>query len=159
MNCTVLASISSPSHSMNARSRALNDLPKRTQSLGPSASSWIRSLAKRCAMGHFFNAEIISHCIQLAQESFNEGEFQVCRSFLDSSMSALSVFPNMVTKEMNDMLVEFFGECRESHHREDRKQIDELDIVTRLSTILACISSNNTSPSNGSKVSPFRSSL
>jgi len=133
---------------MNARSRALNDLPKRTQSLGPSASSWVRSLAKRCAMGYFFNAEIILHCIQLAQESFNEGEFEVCRSFLDSSMSALSVFPNMVTKEMNDMLVEFFGECRESHHREDRKQIDELDIVTRLSSILACISSNNASPSN-----------
>ncbi len=104
-------------------------------------------------MGNFFNAEITTHCVQLAQECFNEGDFDVCRAFLESSFCALRIFPSLATKEMSDMLVEFFGECRESHHRDDQKQINQLGIVTMLSSILALISSNRASPTKGKKVS------
>jgi len=35
-------------------------------------------------MGYFLNSEIVDHCILLSQEAFNERDFEVCRSFLES---------------------------------------------------------------------------
>jgi len=145
----LLKSISFPSHSSAARSRALDDLPKRTKSLGPSAASWIKSLARRCSMGYFLNAEIIAHCIILAQEAFNERNFPVCMAFLESVKVASNIYPSLgSTKESFETLVELFGHCRGSLTIEEKKKMKQTGILTTLSAILALVAPSRTSPSS-----------
>ena len=141
----MLASISSPTHSLAARSRALDDLPKRAKSLGPSAASWIKSLARRCAMGHFMNVDTVTHCILLAQEAFNERDFQVCMAFLECVKVAVNVYPSLGgTEEGFETLVELFGECRGQLKGEEEKDVKELGILTTLSGILAAVTPSRT---------------
>jgi hypothetical protein len=97
-------------------------------------------------MGYFMNAEIIEHCILLAQETFHEGDFAVCRSFLESAKTALNIFPSMSEKGF-DYLVELFSECQASQPTEDRKQINQYAITTTLSGMLARTASTRGSPS------------
>jgi hypothetical protein len=99
-------------------------------------------------MGYFINAEIIEHCILLAQESFNEGDFAVCRSFLESAKTTLNIFPSMSGKGF-DYLVELFSECQSTKSAEDRKEIKQYAITTTLSGMLARTASARGSPSKG----------
>jgi hypothetical protein len=144
---TVLASISSPTHSLAARSRALDELPKRTKSLGSSASSWIKSLGRRCAMGHFVNVDTITHCILLAQEAFHEKDFQVCMALLECVKVAVNVYPSLGgTEEGFETLVEMFSDCRDSLKGDEEKDMKEMGILTTLSSVLATVTPSRISP-------------
>ena len=147
----VLASISSPNHSLTARSRALEDLPKRTKSLGSSASSWIKHLARRCAMGHFVNVETITHCILLAQEALHAKDLQVCMALLECVKVAVNIYPSLgSTEEGYETLIELFAECR-GQKGEDLKGVKDCGILTILSGILAVVTPTRTSPSKNLK--------
>jgi hypothetical protein len=137
----VLATITSPSHSASARSRAFDELPKRTKSLGDQAASWIKTLARRCAMGQFMNGEIVHHSILLAQESFCEGNFQGCIHFLNCVKSASRFYPSLCS-EKNDFgtLLEIFSACRSITNSKIKNDLGRSGMVTILSSILAEVS-------------------
>lgn len=139
----LLASIANPGHSSNARSRALDELPKRTKSLGSSASTWIKTLARRCAMGYFINSEIITHCALIAQEAFNEHEYLVCRALLESVNTGVALFPSITGKEASESLTELFAECRGSLSSNKKRQIKDYGILTTLSEMLAYVSKSS----------------
>lgn len=134
----ILATIAIPDHSASARSRALDELPKRTKSLGDSTVAWVKTLARRCAMGHFINVDVIHDCIILAQECFHGGHIPECSEFLRCVKTAVEIYPALGgTKEGFKTLMELFGECRAGVSSNTRKQVEEYDIVTMLSSILA----------------------
>lgn len=133
----ILATIASPTHSLAARARAFDELPKRTKSLGEMTAAWIKTLARRCAMGHFLNSEIINHCILLAQECFHEEDFGRCVSFLACVKIAAEIYPSLCgSKEAFGNLVELFSECQQLHGKK-KKEVDKYGIVTLLSSVLA----------------------
>jgi hypothetical protein len=139
----VLASITSPAHSLAARSRAIEELPKRTKSLGSSTSSWIKSLARRCSMGNFVNAETITHCILLAQEALRERDFQATMAFLETVKIAINIYPSLGgTKEGFETLVELFSECRNSLKSSEADDAKEVGILSTLIGILAAVTSS-----------------
>ena len=134
----VLATITSPTHSASARSRAFDELPKRTKSLGEQAASWIKTLARRCAMGQFMNGEIVHHSILLAQESFCEGNFQACMQFLHCVKSASMFYPSLCSEKKDfGTLLELFSECRTITTSKIKNDLGKSGIVTILSSILA----------------------
>jgi hypothetical protein len=134
----ILATISNPDHSASARVRAFDELPKRTKSLGDSTSAWVKMLARRCAMGNFLNVEIINDCILLAQECFRGGHIPECAEFLTCVRTAVEIYPALGgTKEGFGTLMELFGECRAGSSSKTKKIIEEYDVVTTLSSILA----------------------
>lgn len=142
----MLASISSPTHSLSARARALEDLPKRTKSLGSSASSWVKCLARRCAMGHFLCVETVLHCTLLAQEALHEKDLKVCMAFLECVKVAVNVYPSLGgTEEGYETLIELLGECR-GQKSEDLENVKNCGILTILSGILAAVTPTRTSP-------------
>jgi len=141
----LLASVSSPSHSSEARIRAFDDLPKRAQSIGTSASQWLFYLARRSAMGYFLNHEVVETCILLAQEAFNEGEFQSCRALLQSAYTAFKIFPTISEKSF-DYLVELFSECRGSSDTKEKKLIKQYGILTTLSNMMSLTAQSRNSP-------------
>jgi hypothetical protein len=133
----VLASITSPAHSLAARSRAIEELPKRTKSLGSSTSSWIKSLARRCSMGNFVSAETITHCILLAQEALRERDFQATMAFLETVTIAINIYPSLGgTEEGFETLVELFSECRNSLKASEAEDAKEVGILSTLIGIL-----------------------
>jgi len=138
----LLASISLPNHSPQARVRVFEELPKRTNRLGVSTASWTKCLARRTAMGNYVNVEIITHCILLAQEAFRDGDFPVAMVFLNCVKMAVAIFPILGgNKECFGTLVELFSECRGSRTAELKKEIEKSGIVTVLSGILATAAS------------------
>ena len=103
-------------------------------------------------MGYFLNSDTIYHCILLAIEAFNQGEFEVCRSFLESAQTALRPFPSISDKGF-DNLVELFSECsRGSHSAEDKKSIKQHGLLTTLSGMLALSATSRASPTKTGKV-------
>lgn len=122
---------------MSARTRAFEELPKRTISLGTKTSTWIKCLARRCAMGHFVNVENITHCILLAQESLNENQFSIATNFLLCVRTFVKIFPALAgTKEGFVTLIEMFTECSSKSYK-FKAEIKKRNIVTILSGILA----------------------
>lgn len=87
----ILTTIASPDHSASARKRAFDEIPKRTKSLGDTAAAWVKSLARRCAMGYFLNVKIVNRCILLTQECFHEDHIQECADFLSCVKTALDI--------------------------------------------------------------------
>jgi hypothetical protein len=146
-----LASISSPYHSSEARIRVLDDLPKRAQSVGSSASQWLFYLARRSAMGYFLNNEVVDTCILLSQEAFNEGHFQSCRAFLESAYTAFKIYPSISEKGF-DYLVELFSECRGSNDAKEKKLIKHYGILTSLSNMMSVTAQSRNSPTKVSRL-------
>jgi sister-chromatid-cohesion protein PDS5 len=143
----VLASISDPKHGPAARSRALDELPKRTSSLGDPVQFWVRMLVHRCAMGDFVSAENIQHCILLAQESYSQGEVSWCVALLACVKFSVSVFPSICNDTQSfSTLTELFSEVQSAAsgkgkaNKEEKKLIQDSGIVTGLSSILSMIS-------------------
>jgi hypothetical protein len=144
---------SRPDYSASARIRAFDELPKRTKSLGDSTAAWVKSLARRCAMGHFLNAEIVEHCILLAQECFREGEIPESAEFLACVKTAVDVYPSLGTgKEGFQTLQELFTECRTTSGKM-KKVLEEYNMVTTLSAILADVAPAKVANLKRSKVS------
>ncbi len=135
----ILSTIASPVHSPSARLRAFDELPKRTKGLGPLAQSWVKMLARRCAMGAFLNAECIEHCIMLSQECFEAENCEVSALFLDCIKMATSIFPSLgSTRNGFQNLVDFFDVCRTSSLSPSMKRdMEKYGVVTSLSEILA----------------------
>jgi hypothetical protein len=134
----ILATISSPTHSASARARAFDELPKRTKSLGEQTSTWVKMLARRCAMGNFLNVEVVNHCILLAQECFHAGDMDGCMSFLSCVKMTSEIFPAVcANKEGFGNLIELFSECQRSVSGKKRKSDERSEIITLLSSVLA----------------------
>jgi len=129
----ILGTITNPSHSAKSRARALDDLPKRVKATaGDAVSAWVKSLAKRCAMGDFVNLDGVHHCVLLAQECFHEGELEATRKFLVCVQMAVESFPSLCASgEVFENLSELFRDCN--------KETEEPAIITALSAILASV--------------------
>jgi hypothetical protein len=156
----LLASIGDCNHTVTARARALEELPKRVMSLGTNAAQWMKTLVRRCAMGASINFEIISHCSMFAQEAAREDEWPACSLFLDIVKIATTAFPDMGKGndgECFNTLTEFFGECRNLQGK-SKKDAESNGIMGRLSNILAQIAPaastlDNTNNATGAKQS------
>ena len=142
----ILSTIATPTHSPSARLRALDELPKRTKSLGNATSSWVRSLARRCAMGSFINSESIETSIQLSQECFEAGDCEAASHFLRCVKMATSIFPALGgTKVGFKNLAEFFDLSRTTvMTAEMKKDMEKFGVVTMISDILAKAASSRT---------------
>ncbi|KAL7520542.1 hypothetical protein ACHAWX_005260 [Stephanocyclus meneghinianus] len=149
----ILSTIATPIHSPSARARAFDELPKRTNSLGNETSSWVKSLARRCAMGSFFNTESIEHCIILSQECFEAGDCEASSMFLECVKIATSVFPALgATGECFKNLAEFFDSCQTtSVSVSTKKDMDKFGLVTSISDILAKAASSRPTVEGKSK--------
>ncbi len=133
----ILATIATPDHSASARIRAFDELPKRTKSLGDSTAAWVKSLARRCAMGNFLNAEVVQNCIILSQECFVSGDIAESAEFLSCVKTAVDVYPSLgAGKEGFETLQELFNECRAASGQ-TKKLVEDYNMVTTLSGILA----------------------
>jgi hypothetical protein len=134
----ILATIANPTHTMAARVRAFEELPKRTKSLGDATCAWVKSLARRCAMGDFLNKSIIQQCIALAQECFHGNDIPASIAFLSCVKLASTVFPALCgDREGFNLLIEMFMECRAARSGKKKKEIDQCGMVTALCSILA----------------------
>lgn len=152
----ILSTIASPVHSPAARLRAFDELPKRTKGLGTAAQSWVKILARRCAMGSFLNSECIEHCIMLSQECFEAENCEVSALFLDCIKMATSIFPSLgSTQNGFRNLVEFFDVCRTSSLSTSMKRdMEKYGVVTMLSEILArCGTGTGPHPSSADTIS------
>ena len=78
-----MATISDPNHSVAARIRALDELPKRVSSLGNAASTWMKSFVRRISNGVSICSDTINHCAMLAQECGRSDDWESSRLFLD----------------------------------------------------------------------------
>ena len=134
----ILATIADPTHTIAARTRALDELPKRTKSLGDAAASWVRTLVRRTAMGHFVNIDTVHHAILLAHECLSGGDYQGCGIFLECLNSITAAFPSLcANKEDFANLLELFTECRGVTNAKAKEQVKQLELVTTLSCIVA----------------------
>ncbi len=138
----LLGAITNPNHSAKARARALDDLPKRVKATaGDNVQVWVKSLAKRCAMGDFVNHDAIHHCVLLAQECFHEGEYKATLKFLVCIQLAVESFPSLcASDEVFGNLSELFTDCNGMSSKSSRKTGFEHAIVTALTAILASVS-------------------
>lgn len=151
----ILSTISQPEHSPSARLRALDELPKRTKGLGNAVQSWVKTLARRCAMGSFMNAEVIEHCIIVSAECFEADRCEASALFLECVKLATSIFPALgSTKKGFEHLLEFFDASRTTSDLSTsmKKDMEKYDVVTTLSEILArCGGSHPLSSGSGNK--------
>lgn len=128
----ILSTIATPTHTIPARVRAFDELPKRVKTLGDNAVRFVRGLVRKCAMGDFLNQEIVHDCILLALEFGGQGHWDYCRKFLRCIELAADYFPEVCAEtKCFDNLSELFTECRSSKE----KRID--DILTSITSILA----------------------
>jgi hypothetical protein len=148
----ILGTITNPGHSPKARARALDDLPKRVKATaGDAVSAWVKSLAKRCAMGDFINQDVIHHCVLLAQECFLERELHATLKFLVCIQLAVESFPSLcASDEVFENLSELFRDCNGTSSR--KSEIEETAIITALSAILASASPHRDNGTDSNEV-------
>lgn len=150
----ILGTITNPSHSAKARVRALDDLPKRVKATaGDAVQAWVKSLAKRCAMGDFINHDVIHHCVLLAQECFHEEKFEATLKFLVCIQLAVESFPSLcASKEDFENLSELFRDCNSIASSSYQKADEEPAIITTLSAILASVSPHRVSGADSTEL-------
>lgn len=138
----ILSSVVDPNHSMQARKHALDELPKRTKSLGNGVSEWIKQLVSRCCMSYFLNTETVHHAVLLAQELFRENDIESTMIMLSCVKVAVEIFPALGAREETFVtLTELFSDCRQETSMKVKKKLNSSDIVTGLSAILSVASS------------------
>lgn len=134
----ILVTIADPTHTTAARTRALDELPKRTKSLGEATASWVRTLVRRTAMGHFVNIDTVHHAILLAHECLSGGDYQGCGIFVACLNSIAAAFPSLcANKEDFSNLLELFTECRGVTNPKAKEQVKQLELITTVSSIVA----------------------
>ena len=139
----ILGTITHPNHSISARIRALNDLPKRVKATaGDAVQKWVVSLVQRCAMGDFLNQDVVHHCVVLAHECFQEEDWDSTNRFLTCVEMAASRFPVLCASEEDfGTLSEMLRDCSGiSSSSPKKKLIDKANILTLLSSVLAMAS-------------------
>lgn len=138
----ILGPITGPDHSTKARNRAFDELPKRVKTAaGDAAHTWVKTLVKRCTMGDFMNQDVVQHCIVLAQECFEEDDFEASKYFLNCLDLAGRMFPKLCAgKDIFAGLTSMFEDCSSQNLKGKRKQaIQKAGIVSALSAILAAV--------------------
>jgi hypothetical protein len=136
----ILSTITNPTHSTKARSRAIEEMPKRVKSMGEATLTWVKVLVRRCAMGDFLNQEIVRHCILLAQECFQEKDIASSQKFLACVQVAADSFPELcANEECFESLMELFVDCRRVSSSELKTEIGRHGFLTTLSTILSAV--------------------
>ena len=150
----ILSTIVTPTHSTSARVRALEELPKRIRqqvhhrknssqsklSDEDGLVSWVKALTRRCAMGDFINAEVVHHCVLLAQECFNEEDALSCRAFVAVVRVSVQYFPELcvATNETFSTLVQLFTDTRGLEKgTKFQKELEECKLISSLSAVLA----------------------
>jgi hypothetical protein len=155
----VLATIVRPDHSTKARSRALDDLPRRTKALGATVSEWVDNLVKRCAMGDSINSTVIDRCIFLAKECLDEEDVQACGAFLAAAKVAIDIFPSICTSsESSEALSGLFGTCRAASG-DMKKELQDLGVFTALSSLLSKVVAVRTNDRDCCTASALKDSL
>ena len=110
--------------------------PSTFKSLGDAVSDWMKNLVRRCVMGSAVNAEVIGHCVLLAQECFRAENIPACAALLSCIKTACEIFPSICSfTETFSTLTELFSECRTESDL--KKELDESGVVTALSAILS----------------------
>ena len=149
----LMATICDPNHTVGARVRALDELPKRVNSLGNVASTWMKSFVRRVSNGVSICAETIGHCAMLAHECASSDDFESSKLFLDVCKLGVISFPEFGTykdaddRSCFDHIIEFFNECSK-HSAKEKKEAAKFNIVTMLSQIMAAIAPKAASSSN-----------
>ncbi len=93
------------------------------------------------------NIDTITECIILAQEAFQQREFQVSMAFLECVKVAVNIYPTLGGgTDGFESLVELFGECRTLLKDEEDMDVKEIGILTALSGILAIVAPSRVSP-------------
>ena len=152
----ILATITNPADSANARKRAQTKLPDLTKHISTAASEWTTQLVNRCSMGDSLNSEVVQSCIVLAQECFEEEDIEMCKHFLGFVNLAVGFFPELgYPSEAIEGLTDLFSKCR-SANSQTKKKLNDSGVVTMLSTIL---SSSAAEASFVDVVRPFLSSI
>jgi len=104
-------------------------------------------------MGHFVNAEVIEHCIILARDCFAEGAIPESAEFLSCLKTVVDIYPALgAGKDEFALLQELFRECRATSGKM-KKVIEEHNMVTTLSAILAQVAPASVATSGRGKVS------
>lgn len=135
----LMSSIADSNHSVTARGRALEELPKRVNAIGAPASAWMKTLVRRISMGSAFCFDTINHCAMLAQECAREDEWATSALFLEIVRLTAAAFPAI--GEGNDgecfnTLTEFFSECRGLSGK-SKEEAEDNEIVSMLGKVLA----------------------
>jgi len=137
----VLSTIVDPLQKPSTRNRALEDLPKRTKSLGDAVSSWVKNLVRRCNMGDFINGETVAHCVLLAHECFHEKDVPACAALLGSVKTAVAFFPSLCSPSKTlSTLRELLSDSLAVTSGRLKTDLDKYGIVTALSSILSSVS-------------------
>jgi hypothetical protein len=135
----ILATIVDPSHTSQARIRALEELPKRTKALGDTVADWVKNLVKRCAMGDSLNADVVCECIRLAKGCLLDNNIAACGAMLATVQMTVNIFPSICTPILIGELASLFLQCR-SLTGTVKKTLHTSGIVTALSCILSVVS-------------------
>ena len=147
----LLSTVVEPKQTSKARARALDELPKRTKSLGEATTLWIKNLVRRCSMGDFINVNIAAECARLAHECFGEQDIGACAALLASVKTIIDVFPSLGgLPETFANLTELFSECRAVTDKHIKKDVTQAGILTTLSSILAKVTPIRPSDEAGS---------
>jgi hypothetical protein len=132
----LLATIATPIQTAKTRQRALDELPKRCQSLGDTTLSWIKQLVRQCVMGDFLNADTVHQSIVLAKECLYSRDFVASAAFLSSAKLAATIFPALCGQPKTfGVLTELFTECRGRSDKEEEATLARL--LTALSSMLS----------------------
>ena len=137
----LMASITDANHTVTTRATAMDELPKRVNSIGAAASTWMKTLVRRISMGSAFNFDVINHCAMLAQECARVNEWVTSSLFLEVVKFCAAAFPTVGQGNAGECfktLTEFFSECRGLEGK-SKKEAEENDIVGMLGKILATI--------------------
>ena len=142
----VLATISTPLHSKTSRSRAFQDLPLRAKqcSFTKSEITWIKTCARRCAMGAI-DVEMTEHLILLAKlcvksaletssSDFKSNIFHAM-CFLRALKLVCKSFPKMATVGMSH-LQEIFLILRSQKSRRSSKELEKSKALISLCNIV-----------------------
>lgn len=133
----ILATLTNPADSANARERALGKLPELTKPISTTVSEWVSQLVARCSMGDSLNAGILESCILLANACFDEEDIQKCIWFLHVVEFVVGVFPDLCNAgETFESLTTLFSKCRGTSGSLKEK-VQKSGIVTLLSSILS----------------------
>lgn len=138
----LLASISDPKHGNATRKRALEELPKKTKSLGDPVKDWVTILVNRCIMGDFINFDVVQSCISLAKKCFDEKKIPSCVALLSCAKIAVGAFPSLCEDEGSFQYIqEMFSACHDfaktPRKGEVKEQIEQSGLATALSSMMS----------------------
>lgn len=138
----LLATLVDPLQTPKTRARALADLPRRVAPFGEAVSTWVKTLTRRCNMGDFMNGDVLGECVRLARDAFEEGDIPACSVLLSASKIAIDVFPVLGTQgETFRALQALTCSCGSARSGEAKEEINEMGLVTILSSVLKTVSS------------------